>query len=712
MDSPSPTPNPAKTSALLAPAVGLAGAGVFMLKHDLATALITAAAGIGSSVPLWAVGRRHALRDALEANAITAAAPTLGHRVFDRSRFRFQGWTRGTGLFAGDPGFPRRVHMHYERGLDANQAWVAQLRDALKRELGAEYAVDKHDGRRKRIVFRAELASEQAAPEEASKARTVLQELMSDSIQVSVESDEQGPVRIEVTDLPATRMAIGNRQRTVERVLAARLGATLIAKWNMAEATVVFERRPSWPKMIFPPAEHPKLAVLDDPAASHQIYKDFVVTLGQDEYGREYGWHPFKQAHGLVVGGTGSGKTVALHRATELLTQAGFRCWVLDGKKIEFTGFRGWPNVELITARTEHQIRMLLQLHELMEERYEEMEQGLAGPQDWEPVFVIIDEVTSFLQNAAAWWKKHKPGNAPMKHPFLDILANLLRLARSAKIHILVGMQRPDASIISGEARDNFGFRMSLGKLGPQGSQMMWDNPYIGVSLPDGVKGRAIIGGQANGQTIEIQTYFAPNPDENTDNFDPERVEAAKPTVSLYARRMYEIVTEARSQITGEVLTNDNGIPEPPKYEDFMAARLIEWNEDYIRRHTPQRKGSSILAPRIGTPATAHEPAMAAASSVAVLEIEDDFNVWQPEEEGDGFEQYQEEDTLPVSSVEPGDLVQLEGDFGEWFVVQGIEDFNDQAVLDCLNFHTGDPMCVELDENQWLVARKPIPLKD
>ncbi|MGK4422328.1 hypothetical protein ACSLVQ_29180, partial [Klebsiella pneumoniae] len=82
------------------------------------------------------------------------------------------------------------------------------------------------------------------------------------------------------------------------------------------------------------------------------------------------------------------------------------------------------------------------------------------------------------------WYKTVKPKGAPAQAPVLDLLSDLARLARSAKIHILLGLQRPDVEFLGGEMRDNFGARVSFGRLSPQGANMMWDSFAVGVAIP------------------------------------------------------------------------------------------------------------------------------------------------------------------------------------------------------------------------------------
>ncbi|MFX8895333.1 hypothetical protein ABTM96_19570, partial [Acinetobacter baumannii] len=85
------------------------------------------------------------------------------------------------------------------------------------------------------------------------------------------------------------------------------------------------------------------------------------------------------------------------------------------------------------------------------------------------------------------------------------------RLARSAKIHILLGIQRPDVEFLGGEMRDNFGARLSLGRLSPQGAMMMWDSPAIGVALPRNKRGRGVTL-SAESLPVEVQTFYTPDP--------------------------------------------------------------------------------------------------------------------------------------------------------------------------------------------------------
>ena len=65
----------------------------------------------------------------------------------------------------------------------------------------------------------------------------------------------------------------------------------------------------------------------------------------------------------------------------------------------------------------------------------------------------------------------------------LKRLGNIGRLGRSAKIHMLIGLQRADTRFISGEFRDNLGMRVAMSRLSPDGAKMMWDSYVVGTTM-------------------------------------------------------------------------------------------------------------------------------------------------------------------------------------------------------------------------------------
>ena len=139
----------------------------------------------------------------------------------------------------------------------------------------------------------------------------------------------------------------------------------------------------------------------------------------------------------------------------------------------------------------------------------------------------------------------------PTKDPVLDWIADIARLGRTAKMHLVLGLQRPDASIMGGELRDNFGCRISLGKLkSKEASMMMWDDPAIGLSVPD-VPGRAV--SVIEGAPAMVQGTFTANPDPNHDDYHRNMVAAMRPEVGRIAEMAIATPVPDEESKTGEL---------------------------------------------------------------------------------------------------------------------------------------------------------------
>lgn len=60
--------------------------------------------------------------------------------------------------------------------------------------------------------------------------------------------------------------------------------------------------------------------------------------------------------------------------------------WVCDAKRVEFLDFRARPNVQIVAGSVWQQIAVVQRVWELMEHRYQLMEDGLAQPNDFDPL--------------------------------------------------------------------------------------------------------------------------------------------------------------------------------------------------------------------------------------------------------------------------------------------------------------------------------------
>lgn len=349
------------------------------------------------------------------------------------------------------------------------------------------------------------------------------------------ESGEEGDkteylLDVAITNVNGMELSLSGKRRQILVKLRSRLPkGNFTSDIDPSQDAIYFHRSKPLPAVAVPPREHAPLLV------DHKAYSSFNVPLGIGDNGELAIWHPKKDAHLLIIGGTGGGKTIAEHGVIQRLTQAGWRVWLVDGKRIEFIGYRKWSNIELLAQKVDHQIRVLKLAHETMEARYDLIERGLVRIEDLDPIAVVVDELTSLLMAVERRYQETKMKGMPSKDPVRSWAADIARLGRSAKMHLVLGLQRPDANIMGGEMRDNFGGRISLGKLqSKEASMMMWDDPAIGVSVPN-IKGRAV--SWVNGHLGMIQGTFTANPDPNHDDYHAGMVEAMRPTVEAYSRK-------------------------------------------------------------------------------------------------------------------------------------------------------------------------------
>ena len=663
--------------------------------------LSASAAGVAVAALAGASNRRGVKRQELHDHLTEQVCPVLGLSVPSRKAVQLSGWSEG---FVGEPG---KVTLVYPARVIPDAIWTGKVTAVVENSLGGRYRVKSLQERKHRLELE-RFEPEQAPQEEQaiSRTRQVVGELLGDSAQVKIELDNEGePARIQVSHDQGNAMAMANRRQRVQRILATRIPGEWQARWDLQQDTVEFFIRTPMPTLVFPPEEHSSTAV------AHEAYQDFQVPLGVDEDGEVLTWFPRKQAHLLITGQSGSGKTVVQHNVAERLTQAGWRTWILDGKRIEFIGFRSWPNVELVASRLEHQVKMIVDAHALMMERYEKIEDGSATLADFEPLALIIDEATTFLKGVDRWWKQVKPKGAPAKPPVLDLMADMARLARSAKIHLVLGLQRPDVEFIGGEMRDNFGARVAMGRLSPQGAMMMWDSAAIGTAVPRHIKGRGTAL-NANGTPVALQTYLAQNPDPNAPGYDEKATEAVRPRELLYPRKLIEVLGSTRTDIDGDEV--------PLSYDDYMDARV------YVAEDQPRVGG--VVDPTVAAPAPS------ALSALQNLTGSKDKITPKPETRGgippglspehveeplappefeaategefEGFEG--ESDEVGVLELKAGDLVLIDPGAGRWAVVQEDPeaDAEDEVFLDLVDWSTGEPEGVSLSATEMVHTRR------
>lgn len=613
-----------------------------------------------------------------------------------------------------EAGHPATLTVHYGRSVDVkNPEWVGKLLALANSQLSdgtVEFKVDSINDLRKKLVLKAVPTAEQEAVNETEdeKRERIITEaakkLLGDEANARFVRDEQGvltEIHIEHNRTLELEMNPSSKAR-ITRAMLTRIPGSYRCNWDAHQDVLSFTRRKEFPAIVSLPAHAQPMRQSFDDGASYKAYKKFEILLGLNEEGQWATWNPTKDAHLLITGRTGYGKTISLHNIIQQITQAGYRVWLCDGKWIELLGYDEWPNVELIANSVPTQIRMLKHIHEIMQERYTLLRKRQATVYDFDPIFFVCDELSEMKSNIADFYAAHKVKNMPSKSEVDSWIGSLARLARKALIHMVVGLQRPDASLMNGETRENFGGRMSLGQMGRDASTMMWENASIGCAVP-GAKGRALA--MMHGEPTMIQSILAPNPDPKDSDYDAQKVKNNLPVHTLYTMKTIKELEE-KTQVHNQKTDEFEEAPTP--WTDYLTAPILaadgEPIEISVRRSEALKAQLKVIeasAPAEGEPtvdtvkmpAVTPEVVMASEAPEASAPEEFDNAVWG------------EEQTGSAQNLSESDLVEVEG---EWVVVNSlVEDpfGSGDLILDYRTIN-GESGSFTMSQDQQLSTRK------
>lgn len=164
----------------------------------------------------------------------------------------------------------------------------------------------------------------------------------------------------------------------------------------------------------------------------------YKVKIGIDENGNDYFLDFEKTQNILLRGTTGGGKSICLHTIIKRILEQDRKAEfiLIDPKKVEFSHFKGIPNIKVVSSwKTED---VLLVLNELCDKQKELQKE----------VFVIIDEISDFYSY------KHRP----LDKPLLQLIEN----NTNKKVHLLISSQTAyGPKIISPKIPNRIGFACS-----------------------------------------------------------------------------------------------------------------------------------------------------------------------------------------------------------------------------------------------------------
>jgi hypothetical protein len=302
------------------------------------------------------------------------------------------------------------------------------------------------------------------------------------------------------------------RRKFIEGQVADVLAGTIEAEWDLYANQVEIVRAPGLPMFCYPPTDSPHVTR----AKIRALYKDVVIPYAVDAYGNVIGWCPDLSTHLLIAGSTGAGKTILMITVAIQCALRGWNVVVIDPKARDFPGVRGRPNVTLVTSGLDDDgmaahAAALRFVADTMRDRYSRVKNNPALEDEFDPILVVVDEFANLAVELAKFFARWRHRNERFKLTENDI-EEILRTARAVRIHLVIGLQRPDIRFIAGEARDNTTHRIAVGRLQSKDAAiMMFNDPVAGTRLQPGIKGRATVQ-LPDGSLREVQVFYTPKP--------------------------------------------------------------------------------------------------------------------------------------------------------------------------------------------------------
>lgn len=203
--------------------------------------------------------------------------------------------------------------------------------------------------------------------------------------------------------------------------------------------------------------------------------------------------------HMLIAGGTGGGKTYFILTIIEALLQTNATIYVLDPKNADLADLETvMPNVYY---KKEDMIDCLNQFYDEMMLRNENMKlmDGYKTGKNYAYLnlpahFLVFDEYTSFMEMI---------GRDSIE--VMSKLKQIVMLGRQSGFFLILACQRPDAKYLGDGIRDNFNFRVALGRMSELGYNMMFGENDKDFFLKP-IKGR----GYVDVGTSVISEFYTP----------------------------------------------------------------------------------------------------------------------------------------------------------------------------------------------------------
>ncbi|HFD3571489.1 TPA: FtsK/SpoIIIE domain-containing protein [Enterococcus faecium] len=243
--------------------------------------------------------------------------------------------------------------------------------------------------------------------------------------------------------------------------------------------------------------------LLYDMVANRIGIEEVVAENGVLQLMKNQVWAYDSLPHMLIAGGTGSGKTYFLLTIIEALLKSDAELFILDPKNADLADLGTvMPNVyshkgEISACVEDFYERMMarsIEMKEMSNYKTGENYAYLGLP----PNFLIFDEYVAYMEMLTT------KENAIV----LNKLKQIVMLGRQSGFFLILACQRPDAKYLGDGIRDQFNFRVALGRMSELGYSMMFGEVDKSFFLKR-IKGRGYVD-TGNSVISEFYTPLVP----------------------------------------------------------------------------------------------------------------------------------------------------------------------------------------------------------
>ena len=240
--------------------------------------------------------------------------------------------------------------------------------------------------------------------------------------------------------------------------------------------------------------------LLYDTIANRLTIDECTIEAGSLQLMTNVWWSFDKLPHMLICGGTGGGKTYFILSIIECLLRTDAKLIILDPKNADLADLN--TVMTDVFYKKDDIVNSLDRFYYEMVERSESMKElpNYRTGENYaylglEPHFLVFDEYVAFMEMLSP----------KETQEVLSKLKQIVMLGRQAGFFLILACQRPDAKYLGDGIRDQFNFRVALGRMSEMGYQMMFGETNKDFFLKQ-IKGR----GYVDTGTSVISEFYTP----------------------------------------------------------------------------------------------------------------------------------------------------------------------------------------------------------